>query len=239
MIHLNDISLHFDGKKILSNIHLKVHPGETVMMLGKNGSGKSSLLKLIDGRYPLQQGSMTLDAIPHSHYSSTQLAKCVATLTQDPLDSLFPRLTVKENCHLAHERAHGHSKIKISLEEHLFPFNPTLATRLNTLCEKLSGGEQQALVLALTCLSKPKILLLDEHTSALDPKTAENLMRLTQENVKSYGITCIISTHNLDHALRYGDRLIALHQGTILKDYPRAEKEILSLQQIQAECYDF
>lgn len=239
MIHLNDISLHFDEKKILSNINLEVHPGETVMMLGKNGSGKSSLLKLIDGRYPLQQGSITLDGLPRKHYSSAQLATCVATLTQDPLDSLFPRLTVKENCLLAHQRAHGNSKIKISLEKHLSPFNPTLATRLNILCEKLSGGEQQALVLALTCLSKPKILLLDEHTSALDPSTAENLIRLTQEKIKSYGITCIISTHNLDHALHYGDRLIALHQGTILKDYHRTEKETLSLQQIQAECYTF
>lgn len=237
MLNFDRVSLHLNSKAILSDINLTVHSQEMIMMLGSNGSGKSSLLKLIDRRYAFQQGKLTLDSIPIERYSSKNLAKTITTLTQNPLDSLFPHLTVKENLLIACARIKLPQKITPSLKDHLAEFNPKLISHLDSLCINLSGGEQQALVLALACLVGPKILLLDEHTSALDPHTAENLMRLTQEKIRAYGITCIISTHHLDHALRYGDRLIALQQGKILKEYSAMEKKLLSVETMRQECY--
>ena len=234
MLKLHNISLKFGVQHVLSDINLNVDKNEIVIMLGSNGSGKSSLLKLIDRRYALQKGSLTIDDIAIEKYSQKNLAQTIITLTQNPLDSLFPKLTVKENCLLACYRAENSHT---AFEDHLAQFNPKLVSHLNTLSGNLSGGEQQALVLALACLAKPKILLLDEHTSALDPHTAENLMQLTQEKIKAHGITCIISTHQLEHALQYGDRLIALKNGMILKDYSKKEKMTLSLEKIRQECY--
>lgn len=234
MLKCQNIVLQFKHQQILSNINLEIQSGEMVILLGSNGSGKSSLLKLIDRRYSLQKGSLTLDNIFIEKYHPKKLAQTIITLTQNPLDSLFPKLTVKENgllaCHRAEKNHH-------SFEEHLIQFNPKLISHLNTLSGNLSGGEQQALVLALACLAKPKILLLDEHTSALDPHTAENLMQLTQAMIKRYGITCIMSTHQLEHALQYGDRLLALQNGKIIQDYNEKEKRKLSLEQIRRECY--
>lgn len=234
MLKLNNISLNFGQQSILSDIHLNVDQHEIVILLGSNGSGKSSLLKLIDRRYSVQKGNLMVNDISIEEYSQKKLAKTIITLTQNPLDSLFPKLTVKENCLLACYRAENSHT---SFEDHLAQFNPKLVSHLNTLSGNLSGGEQQALVLALACLAKPKILLLDEHTSALDPHTAENLMRLTQEKIKAHGMTCIMSTHQLDHAIKYGDRLIALQNGRILKTYNKIEKASLSLEQIKKECY--
>lgn len=234
MLKLQNISLNLGHQPILSDINLTIEKNEIMIMLGSNGSGKSSLLKLIDRRYALQKGSLTIDDIAIEKYSQKKLAQTIITLTQNPLDSLFPKLTVKENCFLACYRA---EKTHTSFDEHLAQFNPKLVSHLHTLSGNLSGGEQQALALALACLAKPKILLLDEHTSALDPHTAENLMQLTQEKIKAHGITCIISTHQLEHALQYGDRLISLQNGKILKNYSYEEKSVLSLEKIRKECY--
>lgn len=237
MLNLQNISLKLDGQQILSDINLEISRNEIIILLGSNGSGKSSLLKLIDRRYALQQGNLSIDSISIARYSQKNLGRTIVTLTQNPLDSLFPKLTVKENCLLACYRKPNHREKNLDFKDHLAQFNPKLVSHLNTLTGNLSGGEQQALVLALACLAKPKILLLDEHTSALDPHTADNLMTLTQEKVKENGMTCVISTHHLEHALRYGNRLIALQNGKILKNYNREEKEKLSLEQIRNECY--
>lgn len=236
MLKLQNVSLQLNEKPILSNINLTIDSEEIVMLLGSNGSGKSSLLKLIDRRYRLQQGDLTINHISIEKYSPKNLSKTVMTLTQNPLDSLFPTLTVKENFRLVHLGLIGREKM-MDFETHLMLFNPKLIHHKHTLVSKLSGGEQQALALALACLAKPKILLLDEHTSALDPHIAENLMQLTQHIVKTCGITCIITTHNLQHAVTFGDRLIALQQGKVIRNYHYLEKIHLSLEQIRRECY--
>lgn len=236
MITFKNISFQLQEKIILSHLELTIPRSQTVILLGKNGSGKSSLLKLLDRRYPLQQGTLTIDGKPLQHYSAKQLARTMATLTQQPLDSLFSHLTVKENCLLAARQARSFKK-ESELKNYLAEFNPKLPLHLDTLCQHLSGGEQQALMLALACLSQPKIILLDEHTSALDPKAAEELIRLTQEKINAYNLTAIICTHNLDHALRYGHRLIALQEGKIIRDYCGPEKEKLTLEKIRQECY--
>lgn len=235
MLKLQHVALRLGGQQILSNINLNIAAGEMVMCLGSNGSGKSSLLKILDRRYPLQQGQCSIDSMPLEQYSALDLAHTVITLTQNPLDSLFTTLTVAENCQLARHRARNHHT---ALDvDHLAAFNPKLVKHLHTLAGNLSGGEQQALTLALACLAQPKILLLDEHTSALDPHTAEHLMQLTQEKTRAQGITCLINTHHLEQALHYGDRLIALQHGEILRDYDKTTKAQLTLAQLRHECY--
>lgn len=235
MLILSNIFLSLGQQSILSAIDLTVDEAQIVICLGSNGSGKSSLLKLIDRRYPLQQGQCSIDAIPLRRYSAKHLARDVITLTQNPLDSLFAQLTVKENAQLASYRAGG--TISKDLAEHLRAFNPKLVDHLHTLAGHLSGGEQQALTLALACLAKPKLLLLDEHTCALDPHTAEHLMQLTVQKVKAQGITCLLSTHHLEHALRYGDRLIALKHGKIVQDYDPQAKAQLTMVEVRRACY--
>lgn len=236
MLKLDGVFLNFGSQTILSAINLTVAEAQMVMCLGSNGSGKSSLLKLIDRRYPLQKGECHLASIPLRRYSAKDLARAVITLTQNPLDSLFAQLTVEENAKLAGHRATGRLTQE-ALLEHLYAFNPKLVNHLDTLAGQLSGGEQQALALALACLAKPKLLLLDEHTSALDPHTADHLMQLTALTVKAQGMTCLISTHHVEHALRYGDRLIALKQGRIVQDYDQAAKAQLSVADVRRACY--
>lgn len=233
MLQLQHVSLHLHQQRILADIHLTIKAGEMVMLLGSNGSGKSSLLKIIDRRYPLQQGQCLIDGLPLPRYTAKNLAHTVISLTQNPLDSLFAHLTVKENIQLASQ----HTALPGDISEHLATFNPKLVQHMHTLAGQLSGGEQQALTLALACLAQPKILLLDEHTSALDPHTAEHLMQLTEKTIKARGITCLMTTHHLEHAQRYGDRLIALQHGHIIRDYSAHQKAQLSLAQMQAECY--
>lgn len=236
MLTLQQVFLKIGQQTILSDIDLTVAEAQIVMCLGSNGSGKSSLLKLIDRRYPLQKGKCSLASIPLRRYSAKHLARLIITLTQNPLDSLFTQLTVEENAKLASYRATGRLK-KETLLEHLHAFNPKLVGHIGTLTGHLSGGEQQALALALACLAKPKLLLLDEHTSALDPHTADHLMRLTTQTVKAHGITCLISTHHVEHALHYGDRVIALKHGRIVQDYDQAAKAQLSVADVRRACY--
>jgi putative ABC transport system ATP-binding protein len=234
MLSLKNVSLKFLDHQVLADIKLDIQPGELIIILGSNGSGKSSLLKLIDRRYDLQQGSITLNNKPIEKYSPKSLSQHVVTLTQNPLDSLFPNLTVEENCRLAIRRA----KNKIIPEDYLTEFNPNLDKHRKNLAGQLSGGEQQSLALALACLAEPEILLLDEHTSALDPHTADRLMRMTVEKVKTHGMACLLTTHHLEFAKAYGTRLIALRNGEITHDFSYTEKTKLTIEDLKRECYD-
>lgn len=153
-------------------------------------------------------------------------------------------MTVLENCILAKQR-YETKLLQLSttateysfFENYLKPFNLNLADKLNVAVGLLSGGEQQALALALSVLSRPKILLLDEHTSALDPQSAERLMQITEQVIREHQITCILSTHDLDLALNYGDRILALGNGTVLKCIEGEEKGGLQLQDVLKMCY--
>ena len=214
-----------------------------MIILGSNGSGKSSLLKLIDHRYAASHGKVLLDHKPISSYSNKALAKFLITLTQNPLDSLFGGLTVYENCCIAFEPAeHGEEKLnaherKKFFEHYLADFNSNLPKHLSHLVSSLSGGEQQSLALAMACLARPKLLLLDEHTSALDPYAADRLMAITAEMVERYGITCLLTTHNLSIAEKYGSRLLAIQNGKIVRDYDAEEKSKMRAEDLREVCY--
>ena len=244
-IEIRNISLHIPGvdREILSNIHYDVFPSDFIILLGSNGSGKSSLLKLLDKRYRASTGSITIGGnninnIPANHLSST-----IKTLTQNSHDSLFSSLTLLENYLLVKQH---HEPALLTLREkserdflvtYLEKFNPNLSAKLDQSVETLSGGEKQALALALIVLYPPKLLLLDEHTSALDPKTAEQLIQLTNEIIHKNHITCILATHDLKIAEQYGNRIVALKNGEMHLQIEANEKTNLSHQHLLEVCY--
>lgn len=237
LLTLNSVGLELTGlaRPILKNINYNIYAGDFIILLGHNGSGKSSLLKILDRRYRATQG--------HIIYSHQQLEKQVITLTQNHQESLFTSLTVLENCILV-KQSHESNLLRICtanernfFTNYLRDFNQGLIKKLDVPVANLSGGEQQALILALSILYPPKILLLDEHTSALDPRAAIRLMEITSTAIRKYSITCILSTHDLVLALNYGDRILALSNGEVVQRIEPEQKKHLKTQDLLKMCY--
>lgn len=245
LLDIQNVSLQFPqlDQPILNNINYSVCAEDFVIILGSNGSGKSSLFKLVDGRYDPSAGKIFLDEKLLTHYSEKQFSRSVKTLTQSCHDSLFMSLTVLENYLLVKQQYEAnlfslrHASERNFLINYLLQFNPNLVTKLDQPVEYLSGGEKQALALALIVLYPPRILLLDEHTSALDPKSAENLMSLTQRIVKQHKITCMLTTHDLAIAEQYGNRILALKNGKVHHCIEQDEKIQLAQAYLLAACY--
>jgi putative ABC transport system ATP-binding protein len=240
VLELKKVGLRISGleKPILNNINYQVAPGDFVVILGSNGSGKSSLLKLLDGTYQHSDGLVNIDEKSIKEFSRKELAEKVVTLTQDYHKSLFCTLTVLENCFLAQERSRKEKKKDVRFfAEYLAKFNPNLPKKFKVLANELSGGEKQALALALSVLYPPEVLLLDEHTSALDPQAADTLMHITAEVVRDQKITCLMTTHDLDIALQYGNRILVLQHGEVLHRFETAEKAKLTHQILRDTCY--
>ncbi|EKE00715.1 MAG: hypothetical protein ACD_21C00285G0009 [uncultured bacterium] len=245
LLNLNNVGLRLTGlaQPILNNINYSIHAGDFIVLLGHNGSGKSSLLKILDRRYRATQGHVFLQGKDLKTYSHQQLAKKIITLTQNHQESLFASLTVLENCILV-KQSHENNLLRISTTkeraffiDYLHEFNQDLTKKLDIPVINLSGGEQQALILALSILYPPKILLLDEHTSALDPRAAARLMEITSKVIRKHSITCILSTHDLDLALNYGDRILALANGEIAQCIESKQKNQLRTEDLLKICY--
>ena len=165
--------------------------------------------------------------------AAKELSKKIATLTQNCLSSLFPSLTLYENYLIKKQTPFTSTRLEREfIQEYLLEYNANLSTKLDLPVKKLSGGEAQTLTLALCLLNPPSLLLLDEHTSALDPKTSKQLMALTQQKIIEHQLTCIITTHDLELALNYGNRLIFLNSGTIQNVFDGEEKTKLSKQDL-------
>jgi putative ABC transport system ATP-binding protein len=245
LIQIQQVSLKIDSleKPILDNINYDIARGDVVVLLGSNGSGKSSLLKLIDRRYEPTKGQILLEKKSLNTIPNKIFRKEIITLTQNSDESLFPSLTVLENYLLVKQHheprlfaLHARNEHHF-LADYLASFNPNLPNKLNQITAKLSGGEKQALVLALAVLYPPKILLLDEHTSALDPNSAQQLMSLTQNIIQQHKITCILTTHDLDIAQQYGNRILALQHGKIFQQIDISVKSALDKNALLAACY--
>jgi putative ABC transport system ATP-binding protein len=234
LLKINNLSLKIGNleRPILSNINYEINPGEFIIILGSNGSGKSSLLKLLENRYYPTEGEIFLEERLLSRYSEKQLSQQIKTLTQNCHESLFTSLTIFENYLLRTKKPD-----KEFLKNYLKKFNINLSLKLDQIVEKLSGGEKQALALALIMLYPPKILLLDEHTSALDPHASSQIMQLTKDIVEEYKITCILTTHDLFIAENYGDRILALKNGSIHQDIKKNPKAKLSHSELLNACY--
>ena len=222
--------------KILDDVDFEVHEEECVMLIGSNGSGKSSLLKIINGLYHPTAGSIEFLGNSLLDLPVRKRAQHIATLNQDVNLSTFSELTVYENYMMAMAKKETPlKKQKNSREiasEYLVRFNPRLPERMDTVTGALSGGERQSLGLGLCMMHHPNLLLLDEHTSALDPSSARRLMEMTAAAVSENKLTAIICTHNLQDALHYGNRLIAMRKGSIILDLKQNKKKSITKEEL-------
>lgn len=203
------------GRTVLSNFSLEVKEGEFLVLLGHNGSGKSSLIRLINGLAKPEEGEIDLCGRSLMGLSIQQRAQRVVTLSQEPERATFGELTVEENATIAKRRVPDR-----------------FLGRLREPVGHLSGGERQLLALAFALEACPALLLLDEHTSALDPKVAADVMEQTAASVKGQRVTAVMATHNLEDAIAYGDRLLLVRGGQIVLDLCGEEKRQLSRTQL-------
>lgn len=215
------------GRPVLDKVSLTLNPGDFLIVLGSNGSGKSSLLKCLNGSTAVSTGAIYLDKEDVTEQNGEQIAKTVATLVQSIDQSTYGGLTVEENLRLVTKQAAS------SLGSFLSRFHPDLLHKLSTPVHRLSGGQRQCLALALCLLREPKLLLLDEHTSALDPKTAKDVMKITDQLHREHSqLSIVMTTHSLDDALSYGNRLLVMRRGEVVFEARGKEKEQLTKREL-------
>lgn len=225
-----------DQTQILKGINLTINDGDFITVLGSNGAGKSTLFNVIAGNLAADEGQVLVGGTTDiTHYSETKRTKYMSRVFQDPKLGTAPRMTVAENLLLAEKRGQHRTLKPRNLNQHLEQYRTLTATmgngldsRLNTPAGELSGGQRQALSFLMATLQRPDLLLVDEHTAALDPKTSEQLMHVTDQRIREDKLTALMITHHLEDALTYGNRLIALHDGQITLDVRGAEKDKLT-----------
>lgn len=220
---------------IFDNFNLEINKGDFITIVGSNGAGKSTLLNIISGDIELDSGKIILEGKDITNLKEHRRAKFISRVFQDPTKGTSPSMTILENLSLADNKGSrfglslGVNKKKIEeFKNHLSILNLGLEDKLNTKVGMLSGGQRQALSLLMATLNTPKILLLDEHTAALDPKTSQNIINLTNSIIKEKNITAIMITHNLSHAIEFGNRLVMMHRGEAILDIGKLEKSNLT-----------
>jgi putative ABC transport system ATP-binding protein len=226
-------------KIALQRIDLHLAPGDFVTVIGSNGAGKSTLMNVISGGIIPDQGRITIDGIDVTRMGEHQRADLIGRVFQDPTAGTAPNMTIEENLAIAYARgkrrrfALGVNRQKRELfREQLRLLDQGLEDRLKTKVGFLSGGQRQALSLLMATFTKPKILLLDEHTAALDPKRAQLIVDLTRKIVEQHQLTTLMVTHNMEQALTMGNRLLMLHEGRIILDIPHEKKQRMTTQDL-------
>lgn len=242
MLHLQDISMTFnegtpDEKKALQSINLNLHKGEFVTVIGSNGAGKSTMMNVISGALLPDVGDMFIDEKQVVHLPEYKRSQYIGRVFQDPMSGTAPSMTIEENLAMAYTRNKrrtlriGVTKQRQTLfKDHLKTLELGLEERLNARVGLLSGGERQALSLLMVTFTNPNILLLDEHTAALDPSRAALITKLTKEVVEKSGLTTLMVTHNMQQALDLGTRLIMMDKGEIILDVNGDDKEELTIE---------
>lgn len=225
-----------ENKVLLEDINLSINEGDFITVLGGNGAGKSTLFNIIAGTLQLSQGSILFKDRVITKDSEEKRAAFLARVFQDPKMGTAPRMTVAENLLLAQKRGQKrplHLRNLKKQKEFFYQLcqevGNGLETHLDTPAGELSGGQRQALSLLMATIRVPELLLLDEHTAALDPKTAKSLMELTNRRITEQKLTCLMITHRMEDALNYGNRLIVLQKGRIVQDLNAQEKQNLSM----------
>ena len=223
-------------KRALIDVDLHLAPGDFVTVIGGNGAGKSTLMNMIAGVYPIDSGTIELDGVNISQLSEPARAKYLGRVFQDPMMGTAADMQIIENLAMAQRRgkmrtlAWGVTKNeKETYTELRATLGLGLEKRLTSKVGLLSGGQRQALTLLMATLTEPKLLLLDEHTAALDPKTAAKVLDLTEQIVDEHKLTTLMVTHNMNDAIRMGNRLIMMHEGHIIYDVSGAEKAALTV----------
>lgn len=241
MINVKNLQLTFNAgtpieNHVLRDLNLNIKDGEFVTVIGSNGAGKSSLLNAISGDTPVDSGSIIINDNNVTRLPAWKRANLVSRVFQDPMIGTCEKLTIEENLALAYNRGKKRSLLpalnrynRAFFKERLAILNLSLENRLTDRMGLLSGGQRQAVSLLMASLQPSKILLLDEHTAALDPKTAEFVLQLTDQIVRENNLTTMMVTHSMKQALSYGCRTIMLHQGQVLFDVSGKERTLLSV----------
>jgi len=229
-------------KKALNGIDLTLNEGDFVTVIGGNGAGKSTLLNMIAGVYPVDCGKITIDGIDVTKLPEHKRAKYIGRVFQDPMNGTAADMQIVENLALAARRGKARGlqagvlrKEKEYYAKTLKELDLGLETRLTSKVGLLSGGQRQAITLLMATLQKPKLLLLDEHTAALDPKTAKKVLELTERIVEKDNLTTIMITHNMKDAINIGNRLIMMNDGKIIYDVSGEEKKALTTADLLAK----
>lgn len=237
MLKINNLRKTFNKgtaneKKVLNGIDINVKEGEFVTIIGTNGAGKSTLMNSIAGSIDIDEGNIFLDGIDISHMKDYKRAKHIGRLFQDPMKSTAPNMSILDNLGLAYSRGRRASLSRAIKKEDIEIFREVLSkldmgleNRLNTKVKFLSGGERQALTLVMATIKTPKLLLLDEHTAALDPVASKKIMSITDRIVRQNNITTLMITHNIDQALMYGDKTLMIDRGKIIFEFNEQERK--------------
>ena len=238
MLRLNDISKTFhpgtaDAKLALDHLSLHVLPGDFISIIGANGAGKSTLFNAICGSFFTDTGTVYLDGQNITMMPEHKRARKIGRLFQDPMRGSAPDMSIEENLYLAAGIGGWLSRVtaanKKSFRDRLALLGMGLEDRMKQPVGLLSGGQRQALTLLMATYQVPKLLLLDEHTAALDPGTAEKVLNLTRSIVEENRITCLMITHNMQSALELGNRTLMMDRGRIIYDVSGEEREKLTI----------
>ncbi|WP_101910216.1 ABC transporter ATP-binding protein [Marasmitruncus massiliensis] len=229
-------------KKALIDLNLHIKPGDFITVIGGNGAGKSTMLNAVAGVYSVESGSIFLDGQDITRQPEHQRARLLGRVFQDPMMGTAANMGIEENLAMAFRRGKRRGlswgitkEERESYVEKLKSLDLGLENRLKSKVGLLSGGQRQALTLLMATLQKPKVLLLDEHTAALDPKTARKVLELTQEIVTRDSLTTLMITHNMKDAIRIGNRLIMMYEGRIIYDVEGEEKKNLKTADLLAK----
>ena len=247
MLELKNISKTFNTgtineKKALRDVSLTLNDGDFVTVIGGNGAGKSTMLNLVAGAYPVDGGQVIIDGIDVTKLPEHKRAQYIGRVFQDPRMGTASDMWVEENMSIADSRGHRRGvrwairgKDRAKYKEQLKMLDLGLEDRLTTKMGLLSGGQRQAITLLMAAMKKPKLLLLDEHTAALDPKTAAKVLEITDKLVSENKLTALMVTHNMRDAIAHGNRIIMMNAGKIVLDIKGEEKKKLTVEALLAE----
>lgn len=248
MLELQNVTVIFNEgtsleKKALDNVSLTIHNGDFVTILGSNGAGKSTFFNVITGSIPVKSGKIFLDGQDITNQPEHVRSKTLGRLFQDPSQGTAPHMTVEENMGLAISSHRSKFAIAVRKQEQeqfkqiLSQLDMGLESRLKTPIGLLSGGQRQAVALMMAVVNPPKLLMLDEHTAALDPVSAKKILEVTNQVIAKDHITALMITHNLKDALENGNRLLIFQDGKVTHDFSGQEKEQLTIEDL-VHCYD-
>ena len=244
MLELRDIHKYYNPGTVnemclFQDFNLTIRDGEFVSVVGSNGSGKTSMLNIICGSIPVEAGSILIDGKDITREKEYKRNRKIGRVYQNPAMGTCPSMTILENMSLADNKGkffglgRGTNKARIEYyRESLAQLGLGLEDKMDVKVGSLSGGQRQAMALLMSTMTPIEFLILDEHTAALDPKTADLIMELTDKVVKEKNLTTIMVTHNLRYAVQYGDRLLMMHQGEAVLDKKGEEKKNLSVEHV-------
>ena len=226
-------------KRAIDGLDLTLEDSDFVTIIGGNGAGKSTTLNLIAGVFPADQGSIILDGVDITRLPEHKRAKYLGRVFQDPMMGTAATMGIEENLALANRRGQRRTlrpgitaQEREKFRKQLAALGLGLEDRMTSKVGLLSGGQRQALTLLMATLKKPRLLLLDEHTAALDPKTADKVLQITEEIVARDKLTTLMVTHNMKHAIQYGNRLIMMDAGKVVVDIRGEEKKNLTVRDL-------